>query len=153
MLANTVAYNPDCFGGELLLNSDGEIQQAQAMKARWFLKKPAACVKDNKCASLDFMKEYISEMEKLAKARASDVTITYLTSRSLDDELGKAIGADMPLVGAAYLIMVIVCCCSLGKGVRHGLGRSSAALAGGGVLCVLLSTIAGYGIAGLCGAW
>ncbi|GMI44612.1 hypothetical protein TrCOL_g347 [Triparma columacea] len=70
-----------------------------------------------------------------------------------NDALAEAIGADIPLVGAAYLVMIIVCCCSLGRGVMDGCGRSSIALAGGGVMTVFLSTLAGFGISAACGAW
>ncbi|GMH67585.1 hypothetical protein TL16_g04716 [Triparma laevis f. inornata] len=148
-----VIYNPDCFGGDIAKDSNGYIQTAQSVKVTWWLQNQQACIDDYLCPELDFMTKFQEEMEKFVLTKAGEVNMAYHTSRALDDALGEAIGADIPLVGAAYIIMIITCCLSLGKGIRHGCSRSSASLAGGGIFCVFLSTFAGFGIAALTGAW
>lgn len=150
---NPVVYNPDGFGGAMTYDTNGFLLTAESMKVTWWLTNPEACVDKYDCAELTFMTKFQEEMEKFVDTKKSVVTMNYITTRSLDDALAEAIGADIPLVGAAYLVMIIVCCCSIGRGVMDGCGRSSIALAGGGVMTVFLSTLAGFGISAACGAW
>ncbi|GMI07306.1 hypothetical protein TrVE_jg842 [Triparma verrucosa] len=148
-----VIYNPDCFGGTIIKDTNDYIETAQSVKVTWWLQNQQACIDDYLCPELNFMTKFQEEMEKFVKTKSSEANLAYHTFRALDDALGEAIGADIPLVGAAYNIMIITCCLSLGKGIRHGCARSSCSLAGGGVFCVFLSTLAGFGIAALTGAW
>ena len=150
---NPVVYNPDGFGGAMTYDGSNFLLTAESMKVTWWLTNPDACVDDYDCAELTFMTKFQDEMEKFVESKKATVAMNYITTRSLDDALAEAIGADIPLVGAAYLVMIIVCCCSLGRGVMDGCGRSSIALAGGGVMTVFLSTLAGFGISAACGAW
>jgi len=138
--------------GKITLDSGGVLTGAKAMKAVWNLE--ACPVGESDCPQFQFQKEFLEKMDEWAKTKAP-VKVVYQASRSLDDALDEAIGADMPLVGAAYLIMVIFCCFSLGEGVRKGAAfrRSSMSLGGGAVFTVLISTIAGYGISAGCGVW
>ncbi len=148
-----VIYNPYSFG-KITLDGNEDITGAKAMKMSFFLKNPKdTCVDEYDCAELEWQTEWIAKMEKFVQSKSSQADIYYLAARSLDDELAAAIFADIPLVGAAYLIMIFVCCFSLGGGIRQFPRDSNIALGLGGILCVLLSTLAGFGIAAACGAW
>ena len=133
--------------------STGEITEARAIKGIWNLKPCDA--DETTCPSDQFQKEYIKVMEVHAKSKESEAQVTFQAGISLGEALNEAIAADLPLVGASYLIMVVFCCFSLGEGLRKGAAgrRSSMSLGGGAVFTVFMSTIAGYGISAGCGVW
>jgi len=100
------------------VDASGDITSAKAIKAVWNLQTCGIGKSD--CGSWEFQKKYLAEMSAYVLTKSSTANVVYLAGRSLDDELGAAIDADMPLVGMAYLIMIVFCCCSLGEGLRKG---------------------------------
>ena len=139
--------------GKTTFDANGKLQTAKAIKGVWNLQ---TCAKgESDCGSVELQRQYLDKMETYAASKASSFKVVYQAGISLDVALDEAIGADMPLVGAAYLIMVVFCCFSLGEGLRKGAAgrRSSMSLGGGAVFTVFMSTIAGYGISAGCGVW
>ena len=46
---------------------------------------------------------------------ADDIQITFYSSRLLDDEVGRVVTTDLPVCGAAFLLMVVYLMFTLGK--------------------------------------
>eukprot|EP01083_Nonionella_stella_P271113 918408_1 len=73
----------------------------------------------------------------------NDVTVSYYTERTIDDELGRIVAGDMPLFGLAIITMTVYLMVTLGTlsciGARAWLACSA-------VLVLICSLIMGFGI-------
>jgi len=77
------------------------------------------------------------------------VEVFAIAERSIDDELGRSIGGDIPLVAVAYILMMVFASFTLGKPLNKLEGRAAVALAD--VLVILLASGAGYGFSSAIG--
>jgi len=84
--------------------------------------------------------------------QADIVTVLPFADRTLDDEVLRCVSLDVPLLMLTYTFMVVFVVFALRRGASPCCTAGSAAgVACGGVLCVLASTLAGYGFCAICG--
>lgn len=100
----------------------------------------------------DFEEEALDAIFELRDEWAGDPSTTLRlevqAQRSFDDEFGRAIVADIPLVPAIFVVMSIFCCLVFAK--RHSV-YSQSLVGFGAVVSVLLSLLGGFGFMFVCG--
>jgi hypothetical protein len=88
------------------------------------------------------------------QTRFDSIEVWPFAMRSVDDELARIVTLDMPLMMAAYMIMTVLACVVLSRGCNGwcsalccgARGETRIALGCGGIGCVILSTLGGYGV-------
>jgi len=91
-----------------------------------------------------FIKEGVKLQDELG---ALGIQVEYWSGRSQADMIADANSIDPVLIVVGYVVMVVFAC---GTFVLDGNGVVSAALGVGGVLVLLLSTVASFGLMGYC---
>jgi len=95
--------------------------------------------------------EWEAEFIKVSNKERPELSINVLpyATRSLDDELEKSVGGDIPLLAIAYTLMIAFASATLGKPLHKLKGR--AALATADVFIIIFASGAGYGLSSMIG--
>jgi predicted RND superfamily exporter protein len=127
--------------GEVVRDADGVVLKAKTLKSSWLLSPGSTTISAVKDWELQF--EALAAKFRIDELGGAD--LVFVTTDSLERELELA-GKDNIKLGAAGTILILLFLMSLMVNTQDSV-KSSAGLAIGGLICILLSMLAGVGLA------
>jgi len=131
-----------------VFDSSDNLVSAEAISLSYFLEDRSSVENGN---TVDYVNEAWEDSVFLetVKGDFADMNLAFLSSRSFGDEFGGEITGDLVYVNVSYLVAVLFLGATLGTAIC---GRGSRwAMSLSTLVLIILATVAGFGIASLCG--